>query len=162
MAQASKRLLLRGLAQSLQGKLFQAPSSVMALRTYSENSKLFVGGISFRTTEDGLREAFAAHGEVVESKIIMDRESGRSRGFGFITYYKEEDADAALSKLNGFNLDGRAIRVDRASARPARPSSDFGSGSGFGSNFALNSSDSAPADDDWGSIPSLDANTSNQ
>ncbi|MCO5600251.1 hypothetical protein L7F22_054361 [Adiantum nelumboides] len=106
MAQASKHLLLRGLAQCLQGKLFQSPSSVMALHTYSENSKLFVGGISFRTTEDGLREAFATHGEVVELKIIMDRETRRSQGFGFITFYKEEDADIVLLKLNGFNLDG--------------------------------------------------------
>ncbi|KAI5070831.1 hypothetical protein GOP47_0015174 [Adiantum capillus-veneris] len=162
MAQASKRLLLGGLAQSLRGRLCQAPSSLMSVRTYTEGSKLFVGGISFRTTEDGLREAFGAHGEVVDAKIIMDRETGRSRGFGFVTYYKEEDADAALSKLNGHNLDGRAIRVDRASTRPARPSSDFGSGSGFGSSFALDSSESAPADDDWGSIPSLDASTSNQ
>ncbi|MCO5609216.1 hypothetical protein L7F22_063439 [Adiantum nelumboides] len=112
MAQASKHLLLRGLAQSLQGKLLQSPSSVMALRTYLENSKLFVGGISFRTTEDGLCEAFVAHGEVVELKIIMDRETLRSRGFGFITFYKEEDADTTLLKLNGFNLDGLAICVD--------------------------------------------------
>ncbi|MCO5608037.1 hypothetical protein L7F22_062240 [Adiantum nelumboides] len=134
----------------------------MALRTYSKNSKLFVGGISFCTTEDGLREAFAAHGEVVESKIIMDKKTGCSWGFGFITFYKEEDADTTLSKLNGYNLDGQAICVDRASTCSARPSSDFGSGSGFGSNFTLNSFDSAPTDDDWGSIPSLDANTLSQ
>ncbi|KAH7281723.1 hypothetical protein KP509_36G060400 [Ceratopteris richardii] len=130
-----------------------------------EGTKLFVGGISFRTSEDGLREAFAAHGDVMDTKIILDRETGRSRGFGFVTYYKEEDADTALSKLNGHMLDGRAIRVDRASARPPRPTSDFGSGSGFGSSFASDAGSTPTGsvpDDDWGSIPSLDAEVSHR
>ncbi|KAH7284790.1 hypothetical protein KP509_34G070600 [Ceratopteris richardii] len=153
---------MRGLARSLHGRLFNGVS-LMTVRTYTEGSKLFVGGISFRTTEDSLREAFAEHGEVIDTKIILDRETGRSRGFGFVTFYKEEDAETALSKLNGFNLDGRVIRVDRATARPPRPASDFGSGMGFGSSFASGASSSEPAqDEDWGSIPSLDADMSKQ
>lgn len=161
MAQASRRFLLRGLAQTLRSKLFQAPSSAMPMRSFMEGSKLFVGGISFRTTEDGLREAFSAHGEVIDTKIILDRETGRSRGFGFVTFYKEEDADTALSKLNGHMLDGRTIRVDRASARPPPPrpmgGGDFGGGGGFGSGF--NDSSEPAASEDWGAIPSLNADT---
>lgn len=160
MAQASRRLLLRGVSQALSTKLFSAPSSVTVLRSFSEGPKLFVGGLSFRTSEEGLRDAFAAHGEVMDTKIIVDRETGRSRGFGFITYYKEEDADTALAKLNGHTLDGRVIRVDRASSRPPRPMGGGGfGGGGFGSGSGgfsgLNDPPEPPADEDWGTIPSL-------
>ena len=140
------------------------PSRMTASRFFTEGAKLFVGGISFNTTEDRLRDAFAAHGDVMDAKIIMDRETGRSRGFGFITYYKEEDADTALSKLNGHTLDGRVIRVDRASSRPARPmgggfgggDGGYGGGSGGGGfSGGFNDSEPAAAEEDWGSLPSL-------
>ena len=101
----------------------------------------------------------------MDAKIIMDRETGRSRGFGFITYYKEEDADTALSKLNGHNLDGRTIRVDKASSRPPRTMGDGGGygggggggyGGGGGGGFSGFGNDPEPAaDEDWGSLPSL-------
>lgn len=156
MAQA-RRILLRGFSQVLTGK-HSLPSSYAASRAFSD-AKLFVGGLSFRTTEDGLREAFAAHGEVSDVRIITDRETGRSRGFGFVSYYNESDAESALSKLQGHNLDGRAIRVDRASARPPPPRPPMGGG--FGGGFSgLNDPPEPPVvDDDWGTIPSLNADT---
>ncbi len=80
-------------------------------------SKLFVGGLSWDTTDDGLRSAFEAFGEVLEAKVITDRETGRSRGFGFVTYASTGDADKARVELNGTELDGRTINVDVAQGR---------------------------------------------
>ncbi|KAI5062733.1 hypothetical protein GOP47_0023272 [Adiantum capillus-veneris] len=149
--------LIRGLSQALSGNRRQQaglPSVYMVARSFSD-AKLFVGGLSFRTTEDGLRDCFAAHGDISDVRIITDRETGRSRGFGFVTYYNDSDAETALTKLQGHNLDGRAIRVDRASARPPPPRSPGGA---FGGGFtALNEPPEAPVDEDWGSIPSLNA-----
>jgi len=71
--------------------------------------KLFVGGLSWGTTDDQLRETFEAHGEVVEAKVITDRITGRSRGFGFATFSEEDAAMAAISTLDGSTLDGRTI-----------------------------------------------------
>lgn len=78
------------------------------------SKKLFVGGIAWETTEDGLRETFGEFGSVMETKIIMDHDTGRSRGFGFVTFADAEDASHALQKMNGTDLDGRTIRVDLA------------------------------------------------
>ncbi|KAI9137739.1 hypothetical protein BKA69DRAFT_1095925 [Paraphysoderma sedebokerense] len=80
--------------------------------------KLFVGGLSWDTDEDTLRETFGRFGEIEDCIIIKDRESGRSRGFGFVTFASESDADAALSELNNTELDSRTIRVDRADNKP--------------------------------------------
>ncbi|MCO5554959.1 hypothetical protein L7F22_008499 [Adiantum nelumboides] len=96
------------------------------------SSKLFVGGLSFNTHEDSLRQAFAAHGDIQDVRIITDRESGRSRGFGFVTFGSEADAEAALQGLDGKVLDGRAIRVDYASNTPSRNVAGFGGGGGGG------------------------------
>jgi RNA recognition motif-containing protein len=87
--------------------------------------RLFVGGLSFTTSTDGLREAFARFGPVQSAAVMTDRETGRSRGFGFVEMASEEEAERAISGLNGSSLDGRMIRVDRATPRgaggPARP-----------------------------------------
>ena len=80
--------------------------------------KLFVGGISWNTSEASLREAFEQFGEVAEATIVMDRDTGRSRGFGFVTFNEEADALKAVEQLNGTELDGRTIRVDQANERP--------------------------------------------
>ena len=80
-------------------------------------SKLFVGGLSWDTTDDGLRSAFEAFGEVREAKVITDRETGRSRGFGFVTYANPGDATNAIAEMNGTVLDGRNIKVDEAEQR---------------------------------------------
>src|SRR3989442_6253428 len=86
--------------------------------------KLFVGGLSFSTSSERLREAFAGFGEVQSATVVMDRDTGRSRGFGFVEMATGEDANTAVSRLNGTELDGRQIKVEIA--KPA------GSGGGGG------------------------------
>jgi RNA recognition motif-containing protein len=87
--------------------------------------RLFVGGLSFSTSTDGLREVFARFGPVQSAAVMTDRETGRSRGFGFVEMANDQEAERAISSLNGSSLDGRMIRVDRATPRgaggPPRP-----------------------------------------
>ena len=78
------------------------------------SKKLFVGGLSWNTTDEALRESFAAFGVVTDAKVITDRETGRSRGFGFVTFDVDAEALAAASALDGTILDGRTIRVNEA------------------------------------------------
>ncbi len=94
------------------------------------SQKLFVGGISWDTTEDGLRDAFSKFGELQEVKIIKDRDTGRSRGFGFITYSQSEDASAAIADMDGTELDGRTIKVNEARDRNDRGRNQGGGGYG--------------------------------
>jgi RNA recognition motif-containing protein len=77
-------------------------------------SKLFVGGLAWGTDDDRLREAFEEFGVIKEAKVINDRETGRSKGFGFVTFDTEAEATAAMSGMDGSNLDGRNIRVNEA------------------------------------------------
>ena len=84
------------------------------------SNKLFVGGISFNTTEDGLQDAFAAHGTVTEVNIIMDRTTGKAKGFGFVTMSTPEEAEKAIQGLNGKVLDGRSLAVSIAKPREER------------------------------------------
>ena len=90
-------------------------------RTHGEEErmakKLFVGSLSWNTTDEGLREAFAPFGEIAEAVVVSDRDTGRSRGFGFVTFEDDEAADQAVAALNGTELDGRTIRVDVAQAK---------------------------------------------
>ena len=76
--------------------------------------KLFVGGLSFSTSNDGLRAAFAAVGSVESASVVTDRDTGRSRGFGFVEMATAEDSNEAVSRLNGTQLDGRQIKVEIA------------------------------------------------
>lgn len=76
--------------------------------------KLFVGGLSWNTTDDGLRRTFDPFGEVREATVVRDRDSGRSRGFGFVTFVSRQEAQKALDTLDGSSLDGRQIRVNEA------------------------------------------------
>jgi RNA recognition motif-containing protein len=92
--------------------------------------KLFVGGLSWDTTDDGLRQAFQPHGEITEAKVITDRETGRSRGFGFVTFSEDESAKSAISKMDGTNLDGKTIKVNEAQEKAPRGGGR--SGGGFG------------------------------
>ncbi|KAG9130078.1 hypothetical protein Leryth_012841 [Lithospermum erythrorhizon] len=110
-------------------------SLFQAIRNMS--SKLFIGGLSFGTDEMSLREAFSQHGEVVEARIIMDRETGRSRGFGFVTFTSSEEASSAIGALDGQELHGRRIKVNLATERPRGGGfrGDFGGvGGGYGNN----------------------------
>jgi len=81
------------------------------------SKKVFVGGISWGTTGDGLRDAFGKVGTVTDAAVISDRETGRSRGFGFVTFETDAQALAAVDEMNGQELDGRTIRVDNATER---------------------------------------------
>jgi RNA recognition motif-containing protein len=92
------------------------------------STKLFVGNLSFNTTENDLSDAFAAHGTVVEANLMMDRMSGRPRGFGFVTMSSPEEAQKAIDALNGRELDGRALTVNVARPREERPGGGGGGG----------------------------------
>jgi len=81
------------------------------------SKKLFVGSLSWNTDDRGLREAFAPHGEITEATVITDRDTGRSRGFGFVTFADEDSAHKAVAALNQSQLDGRTIKVDIAQER---------------------------------------------
>ena len=94
------------------------------------SKKLFVGGLSWDTDDAGLQAAFEVHGDVTEAKVITDRDSGRSRGFGFVTFADASSAQEALSEMNGTDLDGRTIRVDVAHDR--RRGGGGGGGGGGG------------------------------
>jgi len=80
-------------------------------------NKLFVGGLAWATTDDSLRNAFEAHGTVTDAKVITDRETGRSRGFGFVTFSSGDEAINAMNAMNESDLDGRSIRVNEAQER---------------------------------------------
>ena len=81
------------------------------------SKKLFVGGLSWGTDDDGLFRAFERFGDITEARVITDRETGRSRGFGFVTFSNAEDADDAIESMNGSELDGRRLNVNEAQDR---------------------------------------------
>lgn len=95
--------------------------------------KLYVGNLSYNVTEDQLRELFAGVGEVVSVNLITDRETGRTKGFGFVEMNEDAHADEAIRRFNGFNLDDRNLTVNEARPREERPRSNFG-GQGGGRN----------------------------
>ena len=96
------------------------------------STKLFVGNLSFNTTENALQDAFAAHGTVIEANVMMDRMSGRPRGFGFVTMSSPEEAQKAIEAMNGASVDGRNLTVNDARPREDRPSGGGGGGGGGG------------------------------
>jgi len=90
-------------------------------------SKLFIGGLAWHTDENALRQKFEEFGAVEEAVVVKDRDTGRSRGFGFVRYGSEADAEKAIDAMNNIEFDGRTIRVDKASERGSG-----GGGGGFG------------------------------
>ena len=96
------------------------------------SQKLFVGGLSWNTGGIELQKEFEAYGVVLESTVVADRETGRSRGFGFVTMEDDAAAKTAVEKLNGAQLDGRAIRVDLAQSRTEGGGGGGGGGRGGG------------------------------
>jgi RNA recognition motif-containing protein len=94
--------------------------------------RLYIGGLSYDTTEAGLREAFSQAGTIASATIILDRMSGRSKGFGFVEFEKDDDAKTAIEMWNGKELDGRRLTVSEA--RPMAPRPPRG-GAGGGSNW---------------------------
>lgn len=93
--------------------------------------KLYVGNLSYNTSEDGLRNLFANFGNVVSAKIVFDRDTGNSKGFGFVEMNTDEEAGAAIAGTNGHELDGRQLRVNEAMDKPRRDR-DSGSNGGGG------------------------------
>lgn len=94
------------------------------------NKKLYVGGLPYSVTEDKLQEIFSAHGTVDSARVITDRFTGRSRGFGFVEMSSEEEAQTAIDSLNGSDLDGRSLTVNEA-----RPQENRGGGDGGGDRW---------------------------
>ncbi|XP_069503135.1 cold-inducible RNA-binding protein A-like isoform X2 [Ambystoma mexicanum] len=101
----------------------------------SDEAKLFVGGLNFSTSEDGLSDAFQCHGAIKDVVVVKDRETGKSRGFGFITFECKDDAMDALQAMNGKTIDGRQIRVDQAGKTPDRSRGGYRGGSGGGRGY---------------------------
>ncbi|KAL1561588.1 Ribosome-interacting GTPase 2 [Salvia divinorum] len=97
------------------------------------STKLFIGGLSYQTDDQSLKDAFSSFGEVDSVRVIIDRDTGRSRGFGFVNFTSEEAANSALSAMDGQELNGRNIRVSQATERPPR-SNYGGGGGGYGGN----------------------------
>ncbi|KAJ6846685.1 putative glycine-rich RNA-binding protein [Iris pallida] len=121
MAFANKIGGLLKKATTINSSLFQS------IRCMS-SSKLFIGGLSYGTDDQSLKEAFTNYGEVIEARVIMDRETGRSRGFGFVTFTSSEEASTAITGMDGKDLHGRMVRVNYATDR----NRGFGGGGGYG------------------------------
>src|SRR5688500_20310504 len=90
------------------------------------SSRLYVGNLSYDTDTELFRQAFSSAGEVTDAHVVTDRESGRSRGFGFVTMASEDQAKKAIEAMNGAMLDGRAIRVNEAEERPRGGGGEIG------------------------------------
>jgi RNA recognition motif-containing protein len=95
-------------------------------------NRLYVGNLAFSTTEDALKDAFAEFGDVVDVKLMLERETGRSRGFAFVELGTPQAAQAAIEQMNGAVIDGRALKVNEAEDRPARSSNGGFGGRGRG------------------------------
>ena len=102
---------------------------------------IFVGNLDFNATEEGVRSLFERYGQVNSARIMTDRETGRSRGFAFVEMENEGEADQAISALNGYTLDGRALNVNEARPKPDR---GFGGGGGGGRGFGGGGGAGAP------------------
>jgi len=97
--------------------------------------KLYVGNLSFDTTDQILQDTFSAYGEVTSAIVIMDRESGRSKGFGFVEFAQDADAKKAMEEMNGKEVDGRSLKVDEAKEPREREQRSGGYGSNRGSRY---------------------------
>ncbi|KAJ9188646.1 hypothetical protein P3X46_000021 [Hevea brasiliensis] len=112
----------RGISKSFYQILSQSNPNYLASQFFSRgfSSKLFVKGISFSTTEKSLAEAFSKFGQVVESEIIRDKASNKSKGYGYVTFATEDEAKKAFMEMNGKLVDGRPVFVDNAWPRGSR------------------------------------------
>ena len=104
---------------------------------------IYCGNLAYATTDDGLKAAFAAYGEVTSARVVTDRMTGRSKGFGFVEMPNAEQAEAAIAALNGSEMDGRPIRVNESQPKPQEDRRGGGRG-GFGGGR-----DRAPRDTRW-------------
>jgi RNA recognition motif-containing protein len=95
-------------------------------------TKIFVGGLAWATTSEGLKAAFDQCGSIVEAKVVTDRETGKSRGFGFVTFTDETGCRKAIESMNGAMIDGRQVRVNEAENKPRSGGGGGGYGGGGG------------------------------
>jgi RNA recognition motif-containing protein len=94
------------------------------------SNRIYVGNLSFSSTDESLRATFSSAGQVSDAHVVTDRDTGRSRGFGFVTMNSAQEAQKAIESLNGTSLDGRALRVNEAEERAPRAGGGSGGGSG--------------------------------
>ena len=99
------------------------------------STKLYVGNLAFQTTSQELQEMFATAGTVESASVVEDRDTGRSRGFGFVEMSTKEEASSAIDQFNGKELGGRALKVNEAKPRENRGGGGFGGGNGGGGNY---------------------------
>jgi RNA recognition motif-containing protein len=96
------------------------------------STRLYVGNLSFNTSGDTIRELFGQHGDVTDVHVVMDRDTGRPRGFAFVTMGTPQEAQKAIAEINGKNVDGRPLRVNEAEERQQRGGGGGGGGGGRG------------------------------
>jgi len=106
------------------------PRAVAIERERPVGTRVYVGNLPFSATQESLREAFAHLGQVTDVHVVMDRDTGRSRGFAFVTMGNTQEAAAAIQAMNGTNLEGRALRVNEAEEKPQRSGGGGGGGGG--------------------------------
>ncbi|CAL5394997.1 unnamed protein product [Camellia sinensis] len=123
--QVSMASMLNAIRCMSSSKLFIGGSTI-------ETTLIYVLGLSFGTDDQSLREAFSGFGDVVDAKVITDRDTGKSRGFGFVNFSSDESAGSAMSAMDGQPLNGRNIRVSYANDRPSAPRSNYSGGGGYG------------------------------
>ncbi|KAJ4846044.1 Ribosome-interacting GTPase 2 [Turnera subulata] len=128
---------LGGLVRQTVSSNGQVPTLFNSIRCMS-GTKLFIGGLSYGTDDQSLKDAFSSFGDVVDARVIVDRDTGRSRGFGFVNFSSDDSANSALSAMDGQELQGRNIRVSYATERSSAPRSF---GNNYGNNFRSNQYD---------------------
>ena len=108
-------------------------------------SKLYVGGLAYSTTSESLRTLFAQHGTVESAAVVSDRDSGQSRGFGFVEMSTQPEAEAAIAKLDGQSFEGRPLKVNVANPKGAGAGTGFTRGGGSGSGNSFGGGDRRPS-----------------
>ncbi|KAI3761282.1 hypothetical protein L1987_51694 [Smallanthus sonchifolius] len=125
-------ILRQTVSKHINHEMSGASLSIFQMIRCMSSSKVFVGGLAWATDDMSLREAFSTYGEVHEARVIMDRETGRSRGFGFVTFADTEAASAAIQAMDQRELHGRMVRVNYANDRPQGGGFRGGGGYGYG------------------------------
>ncbi|KAL7605448.1 hypothetical protein Lser_V15G18475 [Lactuca serriola] len=128
---ASSILRQAAASKHINPQMSAATPSIFQMIRCMSSSKVFVGGLAWATDDQSLKEAFSPYGEVHEARVIMDRETGRSRGFGFVTFGDTEAASAAVQAMDQRELHGRMVRVNYANDRP-QGGGGFRGGGGYG------------------------------
>ncbi len=121
---------LHGSARSNERSFVRTDFYLREKQTVTMASRLYVGNLAYSTTDEGLRDFFAAAGEVKTAEVVIERSSGRSKGFGFVEMASDDGAQAAINTLNGKMLDSRPIRIDFAKPKEDRPRTGGGGGGG--------------------------------